>query len=165
MGGADLEGESPRQAGPYAALRDLGLSLPEPRPPVANFLPAVIEGGLVFLSGQGPVGPKGIVYKGKVGSDLGIEDGYAAARLTTLNLLAALHQAIGDLGRVRKIVKVLGMVNAGPDFTAHPQVINGCSDLLVAVFGPQVGPHARSAVGMGSLPGQIAVEIEMIVAI
>ena len=165
MGGTNPETEPRRQVDPYAALLALGLALPAPRPPVANFLPAVIAGGLVFLSGQGPVGPEGIVYKGKVGSTLSLADGYAAARLSTLNLLAALHQAIGDLTRVRKIVKVLGMVNAGPDFTAHPQVINGCSDLLVSVFGPEVGPHARSAVGMGSLPGQIAVEIEMIVAI
>ena len=165
MAGADLDVEPRPPVDPYGALRALGLALPEPRAPVANFLPAVIEGGLVFLSGQGPVGPKGIVYKGKVGSALSLEDGYAAARLTTLNLLAALHLAIGDLGRVRKVVKVLGMVNAEPDFAAHPQVIDGCSDLLVSVFGPEVGPHARSAVGMGSLPGRIAVEIEMIVAI
>jgi enamine deaminase RidA (YjgF/YER057c/UK114 family) len=154
-----------RTIDPYERLRSLGLSLPEPRPPVANFLPAVVEGNLVFLSGQGPVGPDGIVYKGKVGAGLSVEDGYAAAKLTTLNLLAALDQAIGDLARVRRIVKVLGMVNADPDFAAHPQVINGCSDLLVSVFGPDVGRHARSAVGMGSLPGRIAVEIEMIVAI
>jgi enamine deaminase RidA (YjgF/YER057c/UK114 family) len=165
MDEADPVADKRRAIDPYERLRGLGLSLPEPRPPVANFLPAVIEGNLVFLSGQGPVGPDGIVYKGKVGSDLGVEDGYAAARLTTLNLLAALDQAIGDLARVRRIVKVLGMVNADPDFTAHPQVINGCSDLLVSVFGPEVGRHARSAVGMGSLPGRIAVEIEMIAAI
>ncbi len=165
MGELDLRAEPQHQSGPYAALRALGLSLPNPRPPVANFLPAVIEGGLVFLSGQGPVGPEGIVYRGKLGTELSLEDGYAAAKLTTLNLLAALHQAIGDLTRVRRIVKVLGMVNAAPNFMAHPQVINGCSDLLVTVFGPEIGPHARSAVGMASLPGQIAVEIEMIVAI
>ena len=154
-----------REISPYERLRSLGLSLPDPRPRVANFLPAVIDGNLVFLSGQGPVGPDGIVYKGKVGSSLSVEDGYAAARLTTLNLLAALDQAIGDLARVRRIVKVLGMVNAEADFTAHPRVINGCSDLLLSVFGPEIGGHARSAVGMASLPGQIAVEIEMIVAI
>ena len=165
MGETDLEVEPRRQTDPYAALSALGLSLPEPRPPVANFLPAVIEGGLVFLSGQGPIGPEGVVYEGKVGSDLTLDDGYAAARLATLNLLAALHQAISDLRRVRRVVKVLGMVNAAPDFSAHPRVINGCSDLLVSVFGPEIGPHARSAVGMGSLPGRIAVEIEMIVAI
>src|ERR1700745_4336082 len=114
MVGADLDVEPRLPVDPYAALNALGLSLPDPRPPVANFLPAVIEGALVFLSGQVPVGPRGVVYKGKVGSGLSIDDGYAAARLTTLNLLAALHQAIGDLARVRKIVKVLGMVNAEP---------------------------------------------------
>lgn len=165
MDGLDLQAEARRAISPYEALRELGLSLPAARPPVANFAPAVIEGGLVFLSGQGPVGPEGIVYQGKVGSDLSLEDGYAAAKLTTLNLLATLHQAIGDLARVRKIVKVLGMVNAPPDFLAHPIVINGCSDLLVSVFGADIGAHARSAVGVASLPGQIAVEIEMIVAV
>jgi enamine deaminase RidA (YjgF/YER057c/UK114 family) len=157
--------EGDGRSAPYEALKRLGLRLPPPRPPVANFRPAVIEAGLVYLSGQGPVGPEGIVYKGKVGAELSIEDGYAAARLTTLNLLAALEGAIGALDRVRKIVKVLGMVNADPQFAAHPAVINGCSDLLVAVFGEEAGAHARSAVGMGSLPGQIAVEIEMIVAL
>lgn len=157
--------EGDDRSAPYEALKRLGLRLPPPRPPVANFRPAVIEGGLVYLSGQGPVGPDGIVYKGKVGAELSIEDGYAAARLTTLNLLTALEGAIGTLDRVRKIVKVLGMVNADPQFAAHPAVINGCSDLLVAVFGEEAGAHARSAVGMGSLPGQIAVEIEMIVAL
>jgi enamine deaminase RidA (YjgF/YER057c/UK114 family) len=132
---------------------------------VANFVPAIVEAGLVYLSGQGPVGPRGIVFMGRVGADLSAEDGYAAAQLTGLNLLAALEGAIEDLSRVRRIVKVLGMVNAAADFVAHPHVIDGCSDLLVSVFGPNVGRHARSAVGMGSLPGQIAVEIEMIVAI
>jgi enamine deaminase RidA (YjgF/YER057c/UK114 family) len=150
---------------PYAELARLGLSLPAPRPPVANFQPAVVDGQLVYLSGQGPVGPEGVVFKGKLGADLSIEDGYAAARLTTLNLLAALEGVTGSLSRVRKIIKVLGMVNAAPDFMAHPLVLNGCSDLLVEVFGPEVGMHARSAIGMGSLPGQIAVEIEMIVGL
>ncbi|MDR3510615.1 MAG: RidA family protein [Caulobacteraceae bacterium] len=150
---------------PYVELARLGLSLPAPRPPVANFQPAVVDGQLVYLSGQGPVGPEGVVFKGKLGADVSIEDGYAAARLTTLNLLAALEGAAGSLSRVRKIIKVLGMVNATPDFMAHPLVLNGCSDLLVEVFGPEVGTHARSAVGMGSLPGQIAVEIEMIVGL
>jgi enamine deaminase RidA (YjgF/YER057c/UK114 family) len=143
----------------------LGLSLPAPRPPVANFQPAVVEGQVVYLSGQGPVGPEGIVFRGKLGADMSIEEGYAAARLTTLNLLTALESAAGSLMRVRKVIKVLGMVNAAPDFIAHPLVINGCSDLLIEVFGPEVGAHARSAIGMGSLPGQIAVEIEMIVGL
>ncbi len=161
----DTEDRTQPRPNPYAQLQSLGLSLPEPRPPIANFVPAVIEGNLVYLSGQGPVGPTGIVYQGKLGVDLSVEDGYAAARLTTLNLLAVLSVTIGDLRRVRRIVKVLGMVNAAESFASHPQVINGCSDLLIAVFGPDIGRHARSAIGMGSLPGQIAVEIEMIVAI
>jgi enamine deaminase RidA (YjgF/YER057c/UK114 family) len=151
--------------GPYQRLAALGLTLPAPRAPIANFVAAVREGDLVFLSGQGPVSPEGIVYRGKVGEDVTLEDAYAAARLTGLNLLAALEATIGSLVHVRRIVKVLGMVNAAPSFAAHPQVINGCSDLLVSVFGPEIGRHARSAVGMGSLPGQIAVEIEMIVAV
>ena len=160
---AKLEGA--RDGAPYTALCRLGLSLPPARPPVANFVPAVIEGDLVYLSGQGPIGPQGLVHRGKVGAELSVKEGYAAARLTTLNLLSALEDAVGSLTRVRKVIKVLGMVNATPEFSAHPMVINGCSDLLIEVFGPEIGGHARSAVGMGSLPGQIAVEIEMIVAI
>jgi enamine deaminase RidA (YjgF/YER057c/UK114 family) len=151
--------------GPYRRLADLGLSLPAPRAPIANFVPAVREGDLVFISGQGPVSPEGVVCRGKVGEDVTVEEAYAAARTTGLNLLAALEETIGSLVHVRRIVKVFGMVNALPTFAAHPQVINGCSDLLVSVFGPEIGRHARSAVGMGSLPGQIAVEIEMIVAV
>jgi enamine deaminase RidA (YjgF/YER057c/UK114 family) len=151
--------------GPYGRLADLGLSLPAPRAPIANFVPAVREGDLVFLSGQGPVGADGVICRGKVGEGVTVEEAYAAARTTGLNLLAALEATIGSLVHVRRIVKVFGMVNALPSFAAHPQVIDGCSDLLVSVFGPEIGRHARSAVGMGSLPGQIAVEIEMIVAV
>jgi enamine deaminase RidA (YjgF/YER057c/UK114 family) len=103
-------------------------------------------------------------YTGKVGAEVSLEDAYQHARLTTLNLLAVIEEAVG-LSKVSKVVKVLGMVNAAPDFIAHPAVINGCSDLLVEVFGAEVGAHARSAVGMGSLPYQITVEIEMIVAV
>jgi enamine deaminase RidA (YjgF/YER057c/UK114 family) len=165
MSNVSVSSSSSRIGPIYDRLRELGLTLPASRPPVANFVPAVIEGDLVFLSGQGPVGPDGIVYQGKVGADVTVEDAYDAAKLTTLNLLAALQDAVGDLHRVRRIVKVLGMVNADPHFFAHPQVINGCSDLLVNLFGEEIGRHARSAVGMGSLPGRIAVEIEMIVAI
>jgi enamine deaminase RidA (YjgF/YER057c/UK114 family) len=155
----------PNVATPYERLAALGLSLPQRLPPVANFVPAVIHGSTVYLSGQGPLDARGIAYRGKVGSEISVEDGYEAARLTTLNLLAALEAAAGSLCKVRRIVKVFGMVNADPDFMAHPAVINGCSDLLVQVFGDEIGRHSRSAVGIGSLPGQIAVEIEMIVAI
>ena len=149
---------------PADRLAALGLSLPPLPKPVANFLPLVRQGELLFLSGQGPVAPDGVRHTGKVGDGVTLEEAYAHARLTGLNLLAVLEAELGSLSRVRKIVKILGMVNAAPDFVAHPMVINGCSDLMVAVFGDEIGRHARSAVGMGSLPGQITVEIEMIVA-
>lgn len=149
---------------PAERLADLGLTLPEPATPIANFVPFVQIGDLLYLSGQGPRTADGQLMRGKVGGTVSPEDGYAHARLTGLNLLAVAQQALGDLGRVTKIVKLLGMVNSGPDFTEHPAVINGCSDLFVAVFG-EAGRHARSAVGMGSLPGGISVEIEAIFAI
>jgi enamine deaminase RidA (YjgF/YER057c/UK114 family) len=143
----------------------LGIVLPAAPPPVANFVPAVQTGNLLFLSGQGPVLPGRVRHIGKVGSEVSVEEAYQHARLTTVNLLAVMHEALGSLQRVTRIVKVLGMVNATPDFTEHPRVINGCSDLLVAVFGESIGRHARSAVGMGSLPAQITVEIELIAAV
>jgi enamine deaminase RidA (YjgF/YER057c/UK114 family) len=149
---------------PYDRLSALGLTLPKLPPAVANFLPAVREGDLLYLSGQGPVHAGGF-HSGKVGADVSLQDAYEHAKLTGLNLLAAIEDSLGDLGKVRKVVKLLGMVNAAPDFVAHPLVVNGCSDLLVAVFGPEIGRHARSAVGMGSLPGQITVEMELIVAV
>ena len=142
----------------------MGLVLPPPPRPVANFVPAVLEGGFLFLSGQGPVSP-GVRHSGKVGAEISIEAAYEHARITGLNLLAVMEDTLGSLSRVRRIVKLLGMVNAAPDFAQHPQVINGCSDLMVAVFGEEIGRHARSAVGMGSLPGQITVEIELIAAV
>ncbi|WP_244264906.1 RidA family protein [Caulobacter segnis] len=141
----------------------LGLQLPKPPAAVGNFSAAVRDGRLLYLSGQGPVHAEG-VHTGKVGAEVSLEEAYQHARLTTLNLLAVIEEAVG-LAKVSKVVKVLGMVNAAPDFIAHPAVINGCSDLLIEVFGPEVGAHARSAVGMGSLPYQITVEIEMIVAV
>lgn len=146
-----------------ARLASLGLQLPKPPAAVGNFAPAVRDGGLLYLSGQGPVHAGGI-HTGKVGAEVSLEDAYQHARLTTLNLLSVIEEAVG-LAKVSKVVKVLGMVNAAPDFIGHPAVINGCSDLLIQVFGPEVGAHARSAVGMGSLPYQITVEIEMIVAV
>ena len=150
---------------PYEQLQALGLVLPPPRPPSATYVPVVLEAGLVYLSGQGPISASGKVFLGKVGTDLSSEEGYEAARQAGLNLLSALEQFAGSLTRVSRIVKVFGMVNAGPDFKHHPQVVNGCSDMLVAVFGEEIGRHARSAVGMGSLPSNIAVEIEMIAAL
>jgi enamine deaminase RidA (YjgF/YER057c/UK114 family) len=143
-------------------VKELGLDLTHPSGPVANYVPAVTTGKLVFLSGKGPIQGDGTLMSGKVGSDLDIDQGYEAARLVGIQLLAALREHIGSLDNVNRVVKLLGMVNAEPDFEDHPKVINGCSDLLVAVFGEN-GKHARSAVGMGSLPGQIPVEIEMIV--
>lgn len=145
-------------------LRELNIILPQPSAPVANYVNAVRTGNLIYLSGKGPNLPDGKSITGKVGQDLSIEEGKAAARITGLNLLAALKAEIGDLDKVKRIVKVLGMVNCPTDFTQQPQVINGFSDLMVEVFGEK-GKHARSAVGMGSLPSNIAVEIEMIVEI
>ena len=149
---------------PEQALLDLGISLPEASSPVANYVNGVRSGNLIFLSGKGPLKPDGTNITGKVGDSISIEEGYEAARLTAINQLAVLKVMLGDLSRVKRIVKVLGMVNANPEFTDHPKVINGYSDLMVAVFGEK-GKHARAAVGMGSLPGNIAVEIEMIVEV
>ena len=149
----------------YEQLRSRGLALPAAPRPVASYRSHVREGSLIYLSGQGPVAADGRVYTGKVGLDVSVEDAYTHARLVGLNLLAVLHEVLGDLAHVRRIVKLLGMVNAGPGFEDHPQVINGCSDLFIDVFGPDAGSHARSAVGMGSLPGNISVEIEAIVAV
>lgn len=149
----------------YARLKQLGIELPESPPPIGNFVSNTRVGNVLYLSGQGPCTSEGYLYTGKVGQDVTAEDAYAHARLTGVNLIAVLHEVLGDLNRVTKIVKLLGMVNATPDFIAHPSVINGCSDLLVEVFGPQIGTHARSAVGMGSLPNNITVEIEAIVEI
>jgi len=145
-------------------LAELGIELPEVPAPVANYVPAVRTGNLVFLSGQGPKKPDGTWLAGKLGEDLTIEDGYEAARLTGIQLLAALKSEIGDLNKVKRVVKVMGMVNAAPDFSEHPKVVNGFSDLMVEVFGDK-GKHARAAVGMGSLPFNIACEIEMIVEV
>ena len=162
IGGSHAPGDA---ASPYARLAELGIVLPEPRPPIANFVSAVREGNFLFLAGQGPILPSGVEHSGKVGAGISVEEGYQHARLTGINLIAVMHQTLGSLGRVKRIVKVLGMVNADPLFSDHPTVINGCSDLFVAVFGEAIGRHARSAVGMGSLPGQITVEIEAIVAV
>lgn len=146
---------------PEERLAALGLSLPTAPRPIANYVPAVRTGDLVFLSGHVECGT---ALTGAVGRDVTIEKGYAAARNVGLCLLSSLKAEIGDLSRVRRIVKVLGMVNAPPEFTEHPKVINGCSDLLVEVFGDR-GKHARSAVGVASLPRGVSVEVEMIVEV
>jgi enamine deaminase RidA (YjgF/YER057c/UK114 family) len=143
-------------------LETLGITLPETPSPMANYVPYVRTGNLLYLSGQGPRYDENQFNTGKVGADVTAEDAYQHARLVGLQLLSAARTALnGDLSRVRRIVKLLGMVNSTPDFRKHPQVINGCSDLFVEVFG-EIGRHARSAVGMGSLPNNITVEIEAI---
>ncbi len=143
---------------------ELGITLPAVPTPVANYVSYVRTGALVFLSGQGPIGPDGVLKSGKVGADVGADEAAAHARLVGLGLLAAMREAAGGLDNVARVVKLLGMVNAVPDFTDHPTVINGCSDLLVEVLGSS-GRHARSAVGMGSLPGNITVEIEAVIEV
>ena len=145
-------------------LKELGITLKSPPSPVANYIPVQQTGNLIYLSGQGPRNENGEFITGKVGSDITAEEAYDLARNTAINLLSAMNAYLGSLDRVSKIVKVLGMVNAVQDFKDHPKVINGCSDLFVEVFGEK-GKHARSAVGMGSLPNNMAVEIEIIVEI
>ena len=145
-------------------LKELGITLNSPPSPVANYIPVQQTGNLIYLSGQGPRNENGEFITGKVGSDITAEEAYDLARNTAINLLSAMNAYLGSLDRVSKIVKVLGMVNAEPDFKDHPIVINGCSDSFGEVFGEK-GKHARSAVGMGSLPNNMAVEIEIIVEI
>ena len=145
---------------PEENLASLGITLPPVATPIANYVPSVRTGNLLFVSGNGPSDdlPN---RAGKLGADLTVEQGYAVARDVGIKLIASIQDAVGDLSRVKRIVKLLGMVNSAPDFADQPAVINGCSDLLVEVFG-DAGKHARSAVGMGALPGDIAVEIELI---
>lgn len=147
-----------------ARLRELGLSLPKPPQPVGSYLPAQRAGELLFLSGTTCYVNGHLLYKGRVGAELTVEEGYAAARQTMLNLLSVVKVTLGDLDRVERVVKVNGYVNSTPDFDNQPAVINGASELLEAVFGPR-GKHARTSVGVSDLPGHIPVEIEMIVQI
>lgn len=149
---------------PYERLTALGISLPPPPKPIANFETHVLDGTRLYLSGQGPLEADGLLHVGKVGEAHDTKQAYALARLVGINLIAVMHSALGDLRRVRRIVKILGMVNAVPDFTSHPMVINGCSDLMLDVFG-EAGRHARSAIGICSLPDNIPVEIEAIVSV
>lgn len=144
-------------------LQRLGILLPELPAPVGNFAPFIRQENLLFLSGQGPVGEDGVLATGKVGLDVSTEQAYEHARRVGMVLLSSMRLALGSLDRVDRIVKVFGMVNAAPDFTEHPKVINGCSDLFGEIFGEN-GRHARSAVGLSSLPGGITVEIEAIVS-
>ncbi len=149
---------------PEAKLKELKIELFTPPPPMANYVRAVRTGNLIYLAGHGPTRADGSNITGKVGKDMTLEQGYAAARQTGIALLSTLKSEIGDLNKVKRIVKVLGMVNCTDTFTDQPKVINGFSDLMVEVFGER-GKHARSAVGMYMLPSNIAVEIEIIVEV
>ena len=147
-----------------ARLKELKIELPPVPKPGGNYVHAVRTGNLLFLAGKGPSNPYGSVPKGKVGRDVSTEEGYRHARSVGLVLLAVMKESLGSLDRVRRVVKVLGMVNSAPEFSEQPSVINGCSDLFVEVFGDK-GRHARSAVGMGALPGGMTVENEVIVEV
>jgi enamine deaminase RidA (YjgF/YER057c/UK114 family) len=147
-----------------ARLQELGIELPETTSPMANYVNAVRTGNLLYLAGKGPGLPGKPLPVGKVGRDFSIEQGYRLARDTGLNLISVMKAELGDLDKVVRIVKVLGMVNATSEYGHQPEIINGCSDLFVEVFGDR-GKHARSAVGMGSLPRGIPVEIEVIVEV
>ncbi len=146
---------------PEDRLASLGITLPSAPVPMANYVPFRFAGNLLYLSGHGPKRADGSYRAGRLGRDISIEEAYQEARLTGLNLLANAKVALGELSRIEAVIKLLGMVNAEPDFADHPKVINGCSDLFVEVLG-EAGRHARSAVGMGSLPNRMAVEIEAI---
>lgn len=149
---------------PEEKLKQSGITLPVPQKPIANYVNAVRVGNIIYLAGKGPNKPDGTNITGKVGKELNIQQGYDAARLTGINQLAVLKAELGSLNKVKRIIKVLGMVNCTEDFIDQPKVINGYSDLMVEIFGEN-GKHARSAVGMYMLPGNIPVEVEMIVEV
>ena len=153
-----------REHGAEARLATLGLVLPPVPRPVGNFELGVIEGSTLILSGQGPLLDTGELARGRVGNEVSVDEARDHARRTGLVLISAMRAMLGSLDHVRRVLKVFGMVNAVPEFAEHPTVINGCSDLFVEVFAER-GRHARSAVGVGSLPGNITVEIEAVVAI
>jgi enamine deaminase RidA (YjgF/YER057c/UK114 family) len=145
-----------------ARLKDLGLTLPTPAIPQGSYVPWVRTGSLLFISGQITMGSKGLEYVGIVGADINLEDAKRAARLAAVNVIAQAAAALdGDLDRVKRVVKVTGFVNAAPGFTQHPEVVNGASDLFAEIFGA-AGLHARAAVGVSSLPRNVAVEIEAV---
>ena len=149
--------------GAEARVKELGITLPQPATPVANYIPAVRVGNLLFVSGHGPF-REGKVYRGKLGREVTLEDGYQCARQVGIMLLASVKTALGSLDRVKRVVKVLGMVASAEGFNDQPKVINGFSDLMVEIFGEN-GRHARSAVGMAELPHRIPVEIEMVLEV
>jgi enamine deaminase RidA (YjgF/YER057c/UK114 family) len=150
---------------PERRLVELGIELPPAPKPMGNYVPGVRVGALLFMSGVGPRRPDGTMIAGKLGADVDVQLGREAARLVGLNMLANIRAVLGSLDRVERVVKTLGMVNSAPGFEAQPKVIDGFSDLFVEVFGPDRGRGARSAVGMASLPSQIAVEVEMILQV
>jgi len=152
------------EADPEGRIRELGMELPVAPTPAASYIGATRTGRLLFLSGHGSDMPGERQYRGRVGSDLTVEQGYQAARACAINLLATLRAELGSLNRVVRVVKVLGFVNSSTDFFAQPQVMNGCSDLFVEVFG-EAGRHARSAIGTSCLPLNLPVEVEMIVEV
>lgn len=143
---------------PESRLAELGITLPKPMTPVANYVPYVVSGNMLFVSGQVSAGPDGLM-QGRLGEDLSLEEGKAAARLCAINLIAQCKAAVGDLSRIARVVKLGGFVNAHADFTDLPEVINGCSDLMVDVFGEN-GRHARAAVASPVLPRGVAVEVD-----
>jgi len=147
-----------------AKIAEMGLTLPGAPAPMANYVRAVRTGNLLFVAGHAPIRDGKVQFVGKVGREFSVEEGYKSAQLVCLNCLASIKETLGDLDRVKRVVKLLGMVNCTPEFGQQPEVINGASDLLVALYG-EAGRHARSAVGMGGLPRGISVEIEMILEV
>lgn len=143
-------------------LAELNITLPEAAAPAANYVPFVTSGNHLYISGQIPMGASGLEYIGKLGDDTSVEDGQAAAQLCAVNILAQAKSALGDLEKIKRLVKLVGFVNSTPDFTDQPKIINGASDFMVAALGDK-GPHARSAVGVAALPFGVAVEIEAII--
>ena len=143
-------------------LAELGVELPDAPAPAANYVPYTISGNQLFISGQVTMGPNGLEYVAKLGADADVETGQAAARLCAINILAQAKAALGDLDRITQVLKIQGFVNSTPDFTQHPAVVNGASDFLVEVLG-DAGKHARAAVGMGSLPLGVAVEVDAVI--
>lgn len=146
-------------------IRELGLALPPPPRPVGNYLPGVLAGNLLFMSGVGPRRADGSAVTGRLGDGMTVEQGYDAARFVGLNMLANIRAVLGSLDRIERVVKTLGMVNCTPEFDAMPRVVNGFSDLFVELLGEERGRGARSAVGMAALPGGIAVEVEMVLQV
>jgi enamine deaminase RidA (YjgF/YER057c/UK114 family) len=158
----DSQSSAGTHQNPESRLAQLRLELPPAPKAMGVYKPVVVSGNMVYVSGHGPLKADGTLITGRVGADLDLAAGKGAARQTGLAILASLRSALGSLDKVQRVVKVLGMVNATADFTDHPKVINGCSELFADVFGSDLGVGARSAVGMGSLPSNIAVEIEAI---